>query len=295
MRLCRLLLILAVLLVIYGIAVLALAAPWFLVIPVAFVAYRRRKWFWSGAHGTARWAGASDLKGMVGADQGIIVGRLTSPTPSLSIATRALFSRRVPSDVACQDFLRALWKKPRTDLVRLSTSVHTAVFAPTGVGKGVSIVIPHLLTCPDSLVVVDFKGELARATAEHRRRAFSHRIVLLDPFRVVTKEPDAFNPLEWIDRGDMTAIDECRDLAEALVVRTGQEKEPHWLDSAEVWIASMIALVVVMGEDDRSLQTVRSVLTDPQKMDAAVKLMCSSTAWDGMLSRLGHQLSQFMD
>ncbi len=207
----------------------------------------------------------------------------------------SLFDPRIGSQAACEGFLAGFCGKRKQPLVTLSKAVHTAVFAPTGVGKGVSCVIPYLLTCPDSMVVVDFKGENARITAR-ARRAMGHRIVLLDAFRVVTQSPDTFNPLEFIDKDSANAIDECRDLAEALVLRTGQEKEPHWLDSAEVWIAAMVASVVHYAEGgDRSLQAVRVLLTDPKKMEAIINLMCESEAWEGMLARLGHQLTHFKD
>ena len=61
----------------------------------------------------------------------------------------------------------------------------SSIFAPTSVGKGVSFVIPHGLSCEESTVFVDFKGEIATAVAEFRRRQFGHRIVLLDPFHVL--------------------------------------------------------------------------------------------------------------
>ena len=119
---------------------------------------------------------------------------------------------------------------------------------------------------------------------------------MLDPFKMVTQTPDTFNPLDFIDKDSPTAIDECRDLAEALVIRTGQEKDPHWADSAEAWIAALIALVVQYGEpNDRSLQTVRTLLTSPEKLEMAIKLMCASDAWDGMLARMGNQLTNFKD
>ena len=229
--------------------------------------------------------------------EGLLVGRLQSPPLSIWTGLNALFNRRLPSAEACRVFTRAIRRKPRSNLVRLPNAVHTAVFAPTGVGKGVSIVLPHLLNCPDSCVVVDFKGENYKITAEHRRRAFRNKIVVLDPFKVVTTTPDTFNPLDCITADNPLAIDDCRDLAEALVTRTGQEKEPHWADSAELWIAAMVAVVAQFGEeDDRSLQTVRKLLTNPEKMQAAIKLMCESTdVWDGMLSRLGQQLTQYKD
>ena len=181
-------------------------------------------------------------------------------------------------------------------LVRLPNLVHVAIFAPTGVGKGVAFVIPHLLTCPESCVVVDFKGENAKLTAEHRHKMFGHRVVILDPFKIVTQNGDSFNPLDYIASDSPVAIDECRDLAEAHVIRTGQEKDPHWCDVAEVWIAVMIAVAVFFGEaGNRSLQTVRWLLADPAQMEAAIKLLCESDLCEGMLARLGHQLTQFKD
>src|SRR5207245_105154 len=146
----------------------------------------------------------------------------------------------------------------------------------------------------DSVVVVDFKGENARLTAEHRRRVFGHRIVMLDLFKVVTNQPDTFNPLDFIDKNSSVAIDACRDLGEAMVIRTGQEKDPHWADSAEAWLSALISLVVQYGEaNDRSLQTVRTLLSSPDKLDMAIKLMCASDAWEGMLARMGNQLTNF--
>ena len=153
--------------------------------------------------------------------------------------------------------------------------------------------MPFLLSTPESAVVLDYKGENYLLTAKHRRRKFGHRIVALDPFHVVTspKTGDRFNPIDFIDPASPDAIDECRDLAEALVVRSGQEREPHWIDSAEIWIASIVALVCVKARrDDRSLQTVRDVLCDPTRIASALKHMTTSDAWGGMLARLGHQL-----
>jgi type IV secretion system protein VirD4 len=292
---CRLLLILAVLLVVLCAVLLTAAWPWFGVIIFFAVAYRKRGWL-SSAYGSARWADAKDLKGMIGAGYGLILGRMRIAPPPLLTAAIGLFRPRLSSIEACSRFLRALRRKWETGMVRMPHAVHTAVFAPTGAGKGVSFVVPHLLTCPDSMVVVDFKGELARTTAEHRRKAFGHRTVLLDPFGVVTRESDSFNPLDWIDPAEETSLDECRDLAEALVLRTGQEKEPHWADSAEIWIAAMTALVVAIGEPgNRSLQTIRSLLTNTGQMENAIKAMTASEAWSGMLARLGHQLTHFKD
>lgn len=227
-------------------------------------------------------------------NRGFLIGRMGASRPSIARAVTALFNPRVSSATACDTFL-ALLRKRQRPMVRIPV-VHTAVFAPPGAGKSTGLVIPHLLTCPDACVVVDVKGgELFKATAR-ARIAMRHRIVALDPFRVVTRMPDCFNPLEHIDGASPEALDDCRDLAEALVVRTGQEREPHWLDSAEVWIGAMAAATVQYAEEgDKSLQAVRELLTNPKKTEAVIQLMCQSDAWDGMLARLGHQLTHFKD
>jgi type IV secretion system protein VirD4 len=152
------------------------------------------------------------------------------------------------------------------------------------------------MECEESCVVVDFKGENARLTADHRRKAFGHQVVLLDPYHVVTDTPDSFNPLDAICAGNPQAIDDCRELAKALIVRDPNEHERHWNDMAESWTAAMIATVVRHGEPGlRSLQTVRELLCDPNRLDLAIKLMQESDAWEGMLARMGGQLSYLVD
>jgi type IV secretion system protein VirD4 len=290
MRFTRLILIASILLAAYSTALLVYLFPWaWLALAIGVLYGLAKRGIRYTAYGTARWANSSDLP----RNDGFLLGHLGGSRPSILFGIVVLLHPRVSSAVACDTFLSTMRKKAK-QLIRIPV-VHTAVFSPTGGGKGVSFVIPHLLTCPESTVVVDFKGENAKATMR-ARRAMGHKVVLLDPFKVVTQEPDTFNPLDFIDKDSSVAIDECRDLAEALVIRTGQEREPHWADSAEVWIAAMLATVANYGDgSDRSLQAVRMLLTDTEKMQAAIKLMCESDDWGGMLSRLGHQLTHFKE
>jgi type IV secretion system protein VirD4 len=187
-------------------------------------------------------------------------------------------------------------RRKEADLVRLPSAIHCAIFSPTGGGKGVSCVIPFLLNSPESAVVVDFKGENFRISGNYRRKRFGHELVTLDPYRVVTKTPSSFNPLDFIEKDSLTAIDECNDLAKALVIRSAEEREPHWNDSAEAWIAAVLATIVQFGgPETRSLQTARDILSHPQKLDMAIKVMCESTCWGGMLARMGGQLTYFAE
>jgi type IV secretion system protein VirD4 len=305
-KLTRQLLILAVgIFALSGGVLATLLAPWsfaFLFVGVVILLAKRRREFLS-AFGTAQWATPAELRqaGMLGGDTGLIIGRCDeNAKPKWFPALKTLLDRRVPHAEACNAIMAVAlkhWKvKPKAPLVRLPKAVHTAVFAPTGCGKGASFVVPQLLSCPDSVVCVDFKGELSSITAEHRRRKFGHRIVLLDPFKVVTSKPDSFNPLDFIDKDNPEALDDVRSLAEAMVIRTGQEKDPHFADMSEVWIAALIAGTVQYGTPgNRSLQTVRTLLSDPAKIEGFIKLLCSSDAWGGMLARLGGTISNSKD
>ncbi len=298
MVLCRCMLIAGVLLVAYCFAIAGTTIPWVGAVEVmcllAMVAKAGRKRLTT--LGSARWADADDLynAGMLAARSGLILGRLMDNRRRLGPALATLLNLRIDATMACRRFLESL-QKPGNAIVRLNT-VHTAVFAPTGVGKGVSLVVPFLQTCPDSCVVVDFKGELARLTAATRRE-MGHEVRIVDPFRQVTNTPDTLNSLDAIDRNSPLAIDECRDFANALVIRTGEEKDPHWVDSAETWISGILAVVAYFGErGDRSLQTVRTLLSNPAKLEAIIQLMCESTeVWSGMLTRMGHQLTRFKE
>jgi type IV secretion system protein VirD4 len=303
-KLSRLMLTLAAVLFAYCVVLLVIAAAllfgpvaWIvlLVLVCAVVAYRKRRRLLT-AFGTAAWASPADLEraGMLSARKGLILGRVPDDGgwPAVK-AARALLNRRLGAADACREFFDALNRRKRKQgrLVRLPQVVHSAVFAPTRVGKGVSLVIPFLQTYEESCVAVDPKGELATLTSATRRKM--GKVVILDPYKAVTKSPDTLNPLDFIDKNDPLALDQCRALAEALVIRTGEEKEPHWADSAEAVIRAIIATVVMYGQKaqgTRSLQSVRDILSSPQKWEISKKIMREH---GGMLARWGGELEHF--
>ena len=249
---------------------------------------------------SARWETQKNLRlaGFLDGNSGLMLGHLlVADRDRKTAAILGLFGWRLSARDACRDLLAA-FRGGSGPLVRLPNVIHTTVFSPSGGGKGVSLVIPFLNVCSDSCVVLDFKGENARLTAERRRKAFGHRIVLVDPYKVVIQTPDSFDPLCFIDKDDPQAIDDCMELAKSIVIRRTDEKEPHWNDSAEIWIAAVVAVVVMYGnakEGTRSLQTVRDILSNPQKLELAIKVMLESTMCGGMLARMGGQLMHFID
>ncbi len=176
------------------------------VVAVIALIYSRRPWRPSRtAHGTARPAYREDLKraGML-AGKGLLLGR-------------------------------ELGK--RSKLISMPRYVHLAVFARTSAGKGVSFLIPWLLTWwRGSTATLDFKAELYRATAAKRRK-MGQKVVRLDPFG--GPGADSFNPLDLMGSGP-DCIDDARAATEAMVVRTGEEKDPHWNDQAANVITAIL-------------------------------------------------------
>jgi type IV secretion system protein VirD4 len=255
------------------------------------------------AFGTASWADPEDLaaEGMLGGKCGIILGHLLGGyTRDRLSGFKALLNPALSASLAVSRYFSA-WSKPGEPLVRMPNAVHSVVFAPAGAGKSTGIAIPFLLDgCPDeSTVVIDLKGELALATAAARAR-MGQRIVVFDPYHIVTGrlgvESDTFNPLDFFAHDSALALDDCNEIAQALVVRTGEEKEPHWVDSAEKFISAVAAIVVATGEPGRrSLQEVAMLLSHPQLLDKAIDLMLACPLWDGLLARRGSELLHFVE
>jgi type IV secretion system protein VirD4 len=109
-------------------------------------------------------------------------------------------------------------------------SEHAILYAPTRTGKGVGVVIPNLLTWPDSVVVLDVKRENWDATAGFRA-AHGQEVLLFDPL-----DPEGrtarYNPLGHIDRADPIAVlDELQRIA-AMLFPHPPAADPFWAESA---------------------------------------------------------------
>lgn len=129
---------------------------------------------------------------------------------------------------------------------------HMITIAPTRSGKGVSLILPNLLTYQGAVLVVDPKGENAWITAP-RRRQFGQKVRILDPWGEVNRrygsragiaeEVARFNPLSILKPGSADFVEDLAYLADALII-TQSTKEPYWDDTArELW-AGLLALVV---------------------------------------------------
>jgi type IV secretion system protein VirD4 len=175
-------------------------------------------------YGSARWAETREIReaGLLG-DDGVLLGR---------------------------------W---RVDYLRHDGPEHVLCFAPTRSGKGVGLVVPTLLTWPDSAIVHDIKGENWTLTAGWRARF--GRVLLFDP---TNAQSAAYNPLLEVRRGEWEVRD-VQNIADVLVDPEGVlEKRNHWEKTSHALLVGTI-LHVLYAETDKTLAGVANFLSDPNR------------------------------
>ena len=298
--LCRILFILAGGVFAGGCVLIGLRYPWIALAVAAAAAWRRlRRGLGSDwSHGSASIASLPQMEnGGLLDGNGLILGRCLPETPAKRAALLGLLSPRVGSETACRTFLAAYFGKQwvADRMVKVRDYVHLATYAPAGAGKGVAVLVPNLLSYRGNCVVTDPKGELFKLTAAHRRKKFGHKIIRLDPFGVCGPGSDTLNPFDFIDADADDFLDACRDLANMLVVRTGQEKDPHWNDSAELNLTAFTAFTCGFEPDRklRNLATVRGIASSRHSFAKAVEIMQQVESCQGVIQRLGGLLTWF--
>lgn len=141
-------------------------------------------------------------------------------------------------------------------------TAHLMTIAPTGTGKGRSVVIPTLLTYPGSVVVLDPKGENYQVTARARRE-MGQQVVRLNPFGVNGETTDSFNIMDVFDLPNTDIETEAQLMAELFSQGNRGTKEPFWDMTACMLLAGVIGYVAsVKPSEERNLQSVRDILFD---------------------------------
>ncbi len=95
---------------------------------------------------------------------------------------------------------------------------HTIVFAPTRSGKGISLVIPTLLTWIGSLLVIDVKGELWAMTAGWRKKYAKNKVLKFDP-TCIDDSSVKFNLLEEIRLNTIHEVKDTQNIAINLIFK----------------------------------------------------------------------------
>ena len=158
------------------------------------------------------------------------------------------------------------------------------LFGPNGVGKGMRVLVPNLLTISGkSIVVIDPKGQLAAMTAKYRHETLREDVKVIDPFGVLAEvarqrpaeykylidhhliESDGFNPLAALDPESKTFYDDAAVIAEALIKIQGND--PHWPESAQGLVTALVMWERQQYGSDANLEHVREMLTEADEYD----------------------------
>lgn len=149
-------------------------------------------------------------------------------------------------------------------LIGIRDDRHILTVAGSRAGKSVTV-IGNLFFYDGSVLCTDPKAELAGRTAR-ARAALGQKVFILDPFGRCEKSVKAwrarYNPLALLDPESETLVEDAELIADALVVSTGHEKDPHWNESARNFIHGLILHVVTAPchEGRRTLVAVRALI-----------------------------------
>lgn len=221
-------------------------------------------WFWyfSGDPDVRRWL-AVGLLSSVGVSGVAAIGVARNLRPPLHGAARwASEAELVRAGLRAERGI-VLGRKGGRLLV-FGGPEHVMLHAPTRTGKGVGIVIPNLLTWPDSTVVLDVKRENWTATAGFRA-AHGQQVILFDPLDPQGRTA-RFNPLAHIDRADPIAVlDELQKLA-VMLFPAPDNADPFWSEAARTGFVGVGAYVAETPELPFSLGAIYAELTggDPR-------------------------------
>jgi len=206
--------------------------PQFLIVGFALFAMRKPTGG-SDIHGSAHWATDDEIKEMGLIDsKGIYIGG---------------YIKHLPMYVSLFRVLTGLpWKMHL--YLRHNGPEHILLYAPTRSGKGVGIILPTLLSYPDSTVVLDIKGENWALTSGWRKSQ-GHKVLRFDPSDASVGDSrlgTRFNPLEEVRLNTLYAIPDVQNVATMIVDPEGKGLQDYWAKAGFAFIAGALLHCLVM-------------------------------------------------
>jgi type IV secretion system protein VirD4 len=202
-------------------------------------------------HGSARWANLKDIR---------LSGLLRRPR-KLTEWILGVKQLKVAGVFvgAWQD------KRGKSHYLRHSGGEHVLCIAPTGSGKGVGLVIPTLLTWPQSAVITDLKGELWGATAGWRKLRADNKMLRFEP---ASQDSVHWNPMEEIRLGTKFEVGDVQNLVNLMVDPDGRGLETHWQKTSHALLVGVMIHALYLAKktgEKATLQHIDRMLSDPQK------------------------------
>jgi type IV secretion system protein VirD4 len=155
--------------------------------------------------------------------------------------------------------------------IALGQEGHLLTIAPTGAGKGVSALIPALLTYPGQAIVLDCKGEAVAVTRRYREQVLGQTVVVLDPFGVTGAPACRLNPFDLLPADPVEAGPELLAFSELLAPGHPETSDPYWGLAGRQLICGLLAhYVSCAGSRDRNiaglLDLMARMLTDAETL-----------------------------
>ncbi len=178
-------------------------------------------------HGDARFANIRDVKNVdLLKDRGLLIGKLGG---------KSLFS---------------------------DGPFHVLLSVETRGGKGVSFVIPNLLSWPDSAIILDIKKENWNITSGFRAK-YGQQCYLFDPLETEFKT-HRFNPLAYIPNDKIRRIDVIQKISNYFVPDP-LKGDPLWTSEARKLFEGLVLLCCDLDEFDQTFGQIFRLLHTEQK------------------------------
>ncbi len=180
------------------------------------------------------------------------------------------------------------WGKKTFHLLRHSGPEHILMIAPTRSGKGVSVVVPTLLSWKESIVVNDLKGELWAFTSGWRKKYAKNKVLKFEPSSINSVH---WNPLDSIRMGPKE-IGDAQNIAQLIIDPDGEGLKDHWMKTANALITGVILFLLHEEKDfNNGVATLPRILTTLSQAEQAKFLNrkdnTQCTLWDAMMSYEG--------
>lgn len=202
-------------------------------------------------HGSARWAGIKDIQA---------AGLLPRKRKTLEVVSG--------KDAPTSDGVYVGgWEDEKGNFkyLRHNGPEHVLTYAPTRSGKGVGLVIPTLLSWPQSCFISDLKGELWALTSGWRKQHANNQVLRFEP--ASSNGGVCWNPLDEIRIGTEYEVGDVQNLATLIVDPDGKGMDSHWQKTSYALLVGVIlhALYKALNEGTpASLPAVDGMLADPE-------------------------------
>ncbi len=202
--------------------------------------------------GTARWADKKDLKkaGLLQKKGGVIIGQLANA------GVFTTYDTKKNSNILHM-------KNPSQKIVQCGI-YNTLLSAPTRSGKGVSCVMPTLLTYPGSVIVLDFKAESFNYTSGYRSKF--GKVYRWAP---TGDTGHHFNPMMEIRKGE-DAFSDANLIADILTTPAsggGNATSDHFQTGAKDFLTAVILHCLCSDWKNKSLPGCREFLATSDPTD----------------------------